>query len=184
MQLLQNLNSIKLLQIAEQFNMYPDQTVTIEEFIEIMTEALRDSAIRDNDNFIQQLVDLFYRCKKTTSKTIKFEQLSVYLIEHEISQSSKGVGERVNTNLKYVKSDLKDSKNHTQFIEKVFFFPQIDKVILYEQNMKNIRIYEAKTMEWIKDIQCVAVILALEYCSSKNALAASLSDRTIVFFDT
>jgi WD40 repeat protein len=50
--------------------------------------------------------------------------------------------------------------------------------------MKNIRIYEAKTMEWIKDIQCVAVILALEYCSSKNALAASLSDRTIVFFDT
>jgi len=52
MQLLQNLNSIKLLQIAEQFSMYPDSTVTIEEFIEIMSEALKDSAISDNDNFI------------------------------------------------------------------------------------------------------------------------------------
>lgn len=57
-------------------------------------------------------------------------------------------------------------------------------MILYEQNTRNIRIYEAKTMEWIKDIMCPAIILALEYCSSKNALVASLSDRTIVFFDT
>jgi hypothetical protein len=43
--------------------------------------------------------------------------------------------------------------------------------------------YEAKTMEWIKDIQCVAAILALEFCPNKNALAVSLADKTIVFFD-
>ena len=40
MELLQNLNSIKLLAISEQFNMYPDQTVTVEEFIEIMLKSL------------------------------------------------------------------------------------------------------------------------------------------------
>jgi hypothetical protein len=57
-------------------------------------------------------------------------------------------------------------------------------VILYEQNMRLIRIYEGQTMKWIKDIQCIAVILALEFCPNKNALAASLSDRTIIFFDT
>jgi len=29
-------------------------------------------------------VDLFYRCKKTKSTLLKFEQFSAYLIEHEI----------------------------------------------------------------------------------------------------
>lgn len=50
--------------------------------------------------------------------------------------------------------------------------------------MKMIRIYDAVTMNIEKSIQCVAVILAIEYCIDKNALAVSLSDRTIVFFDT
>jgi hypothetical protein len=73
MELLMNLNSIKLLAISEQFNMYPDQNVTVEEFIEIMTKSLSDSRISDRDDFVEQLVDLFFRCKKSTSKTLKFE---------------------------------------------------------------------------------------------------------------
>lgn len=39
-------------------------------------------------------------------------------------------------------------------------------------------------MKWLKDIKCVAAVLAIEYCHSKQVIAASLSDRTIVFFDT
>ena len=73
MELLMNLNSIKLLAISEQFNSYPDQNVTVEEFIEIMTKSLADSRISDRDDFVEQLVDLFFRCKKSTSKTLKFE---------------------------------------------------------------------------------------------------------------
>lgn len=86
--------------------------------------------------------------------------------------------------MRYVESDIKDKKQHNQFIEKVFYFHQIDKVILYLQNMRIIRIYEGKTMEWIKDLECVAIILAIEFCPNFKALAASLSDRTIIFFDT
>lgn len=39
-------------------------------------------------------------------------------------------------------------------------------------------------MKWEKDISCVGVILAIEFCSGYNAIAVSLSDRTIIFFDT
>jgi hypothetical protein len=52
-----------------------------------MENALADTFIADRDDFIQQLVDLFYRCKKTSSKTLRFEQFSAYLIEHEIEVS-------------------------------------------------------------------------------------------------
>jgi hypothetical protein len=50
--------------------------------------------------------------------------------------------------------------------------------------MRLMRIYHAGTMRWEKDISCVGVILAIEFCSDKNAIAVSLSDRTIIFFDT
>lgn len=50
--------------------------------------------------------------------------------------------------------------------------------------MKTVRIYNAKTMKKDREIECTAVILAIEFCPDKNALAVSLSNRTIVFFDT
>ena len=73
MELLLNLNSIKLLNISEQFNLYPEGEVLCNEFIEIMKQSLSDSRISQRDDFIQQLVDLFFRCKKTTSNKLKFE---------------------------------------------------------------------------------------------------------------
>jgi len=87
--------------------------------------------------------------------------------------------------MRYTESaDIKDRTTHNNYIEKIYYFQQIDKVILFEQNMRLIRIYHAPTMKWEKDIQCVGVILAIEFCPDKNAIAVSLSDRTIIFFDT
>ena len=50
--------------------------------------------------------------------------------------------------------------------------------------MRNVRIYNAKTMAEEQYIRCPGVILAIEYLKNKNAIAVSLSDRTIKFFDT
>lgn len=50
--------------------------------------------------------------------------------------------------------------------------------------MRVIRIYDARKMNLIKDISTDGVILAIEHCPNKNAIAVSLSDRTIIFYDT
>lgn len=80
--------------------------------------------------------------------------------------------------------NIKDRTTHNNFIEKIFYFSHIDKVLLYEQDTRALRIYGAKTMRLLKDIHCVGVILAVEYCQNMNSIAVSLSDRTIIFFDT
>jgi hypothetical protein len=85
MELLQYLDSVKLLRISKIFQHYPDGEVLCNEFIDLMTESFNEYRIEMRDDFVQQLVDLFFRCKKTTSKRLKFEQLTAYLIEHEIS---------------------------------------------------------------------------------------------------
>ena len=38
-------------------------------------------------------------------------------------------------------------------------------------------------MKWEYDILCPGVILAIEFLPDKNAICASLSDRTILFHD-
>ena len=49
--------------------------------------------------------------------------------------------------------------------------------------MHKVFIYDAKSMKIDKTILCAGTILAVEFCTDKNALAVSLSDRTIVFYD-
>jgi WD40 repeat protein len=56
-------------------------------------------------------------------------------------------------------------------------------VILFEQNMKFMRIYSGQTMRNEIDIQCPSVILAIEFIPDKNAICVSLSDRSILFYD-
>ena len=111
---------------------------------------------------------------------MKFDQLTAYLIDHEIELFNSGP--QSNVDMRYIESDIKDNSSHN-VIEKMFYFQQVDKVIMYELNNRMIRIYDAKTMVWEKNIECPSVILAVEYISMKNAMAVSLSDRTIVFFD-
>ena len=111
---------------------------------------------------------------------MKFDQLTAYLIDHEIELFNSGP--QSNVDMRYIESDIKDNSSHN-VIEKMFYFQPVDKVIMYELNNRMIRIYDAKKMVWEKNIECPSVILAVEYISMKNAMAVSLSDRTIVFFD-
>ena len=49
-----------------------------------MKEILHDNVLKEREAFDQSLVDLFFRSNRTNSPTIKFEDLTSYLIEHEI----------------------------------------------------------------------------------------------------
>lgn len=135
-------------------------------------------------------MDLFYRINKECDATIQFEDLTTYLIDHEIAFDAElGTNGGLNAtnsggiSMEYVESPISDPTTHNNYIEQIFYFQQIDKVILYEQNMKNMRIYNGLTMKHEVDIACPGVILAIEYVSDKNSICVSLSDRTFLFYD-
>jgi WD40 repeat protein len=50
--------------------------------------------------------------------------------------------------------------------------------------MKFMRIYNGLTMRNELDIHCQGTILAIDFLPDKNSIAVSLSDRTIVFYDS
>ena len=82
--LIKNISSMDLLAISEQFDYYPGEELDLQQFVKVMKDVMHDNPLCHREDFIQQLVDLFYRSNKTNSQTIKFEDLTSYLIEHEI----------------------------------------------------------------------------------------------------
>lgn len=82
--LINNLNSIKMLAVSDAFETYPDERVDLDQFVKIMKQVLDDTSLVKRLEFVSDLVDLFYRCNKTQGDTIQFEDLTSFLIEHEI----------------------------------------------------------------------------------------------------
>ena len=72
MDLINNLNSSKLLLISDQFERMPDEAVDIEQFVQIMGEVLKDTVLSDREEFKTDLVDLFFRINKENDDTIEF----------------------------------------------------------------------------------------------------------------
>ena len=67
-----------------------------------MKEILVDTKLTTRDEFVSDLVDLFYRANKSHGETIKFEDLTSYLIEHEIDQF-RNIG---TLNMNYYESEI------------------------------------------------------------------------------
>jgi hypothetical protein len=91
-----------LLAISEAFEKFPNEAVDVDQFVKIMKEVLEDSKLTTREEFVQDLVDLFYRANKSHGETIKFEDLTSYLIEHEIDQF-RNIG---NLNMNYYESEI------------------------------------------------------------------------------
>lgn len=72
---------------------------------------------------------------------------------------------------------------HNNYISKIFYIEEEDKVLMYEQNMKIFRVYEAESMKLVIDVTCKATILAIEYISDRGLVVVSLCDLSLVFYD-
>ena len=84
-------------------------------------------------------------------------------------------------------TDIVDKSKHNQQIEKIYHFQssKIDKVVLYEMNSKIIKIYDAATMTYQEEskIVCPGIINSIEFLTDRNAIAISLSDTTLRFYE-
>ena len=90
--------------------------------------------------------------------------------------------------VEYVHNEsIKDEANHTSAIEKIHYCPKNDKVVLYAAQSNKISVYNAADMKYQRSMsfECSGVVLAIEfiYTPTKDAMAVSLSDRTIAFYE-
>jgi hypothetical protein len=70
----------------------PGEEVDVEQFVRIMQELMKDTTLVDREEFISIIYDLFYRINKENDDCISFEDITTYLIDHEIAFDSTGTG--------------------------------------------------------------------------------------------
>ncbi len=143
--LIKGISSMELLNIAEKFDCYPGEELDLHQFIKTMKDVIGDCALSRREDFYMQIYDLFYRSNKNNQETIKFSDLTSYLIEHEIRNYTE---DATQIDMLYEESqEIVDRKPHNGQIEKIYYFEKIDKVILFEANMRVVRIYDAVKMK-------------------------------------
>jgi len=55
-----------------------------------MVSVMRGKKVAEREDFIELLVDLFFRANKARKETIEFEHFTAFLIEHEIEMAGNG----------------------------------------------------------------------------------------------
>lgn len=117
--------------------MMPNEEVDLDQFVKIMKEVLKDTVLCEREEFISELVDMFYRIvkkininvNKEESTTIEFEDITTYLITHEIAfdaelgtKGALNAGNASSFSMDYKESSIKDPTTHNNYIEKIHYF--------------------------------------------------------------
>jgi len=72
---------------------------------------------------------------------------------------------------------------HKDQIEKIYYFEEIDKVIMFEAKMKEVRVYDAAKMKAEQSIICKDIINTIVFLPDRKVIAISLGDKTIRFYE-
>lgn len=113
--------------------MLPQGEADLDQFVKIMREVLKDTPLHDREEFVTELVDLFYRINCENDATIDFAAVTTYLIEHEIAFDpelgtnggfSASNASALNMEYREVTDELlKNPRPHNNYIEKIHYFP-------------------------------------------------------------
>ena len=111
------MNQGRLMHLKLDMDKFPDQALTIEDFVIVMKEVIQGNVEVDELTMISQLMDNFHRIDVHNTQKVTFEMVSSYLIEQEIMAEMNK--ERT---LLYRPSVTIDESRHDNYIDKLLMF--------------------------------------------------------------
>lgn len=172
------MNQGRLMHLKLDMNKFPDQALTLEDFVIVMKEVIQDNAEIDELTLISQLMDNFHRIDVHNTGKVTFDMVSSYLIEQEIMAEMNK--ERT---LLYRPSTAVDESRHDNYIDKLFYFPSYDKLGVMEQNMRTLKVYNAETMRYEKTFMVTSgIALGAEYIQEFHVIVITSSDKSLLVF--
>lgn len=172
------MNSGRLMRLKLDMDKFPDQALGIEDFVLVMKEVISDQIKIDDESLVSQLIDNFFRIDVHNSGKVSFDMVSSYLIEQEIMME---MGK--DRTLSYRPSIIVDESRHDNYIDKLFYFPAIDKVGVIEQNLRALKIYNADNLKYEYSLVVKSgIALATEYIQEFHVIILTSSDKSMLVF--
>jgi WD40 repeat protein len=172
------MNQGRLMHLKLDMDKFPDQALTIEDFVIVMKEVIQGNIEFDDLTLISQLMDNFYRIDVHNTGKVTFDMVSSYLIEQEIMAEMNK--ERT---LLYRPSSTIDESRHDNYIDKLFYFKSFDKLGVMEQNMRALKIYNTETMRHERTyLVSTGIALGAEYIQEFHVIVLTSSDKSMLVF--
>ena len=174
------LNSGKMMRLKLDVDKLPGKAITLEEFIHILKGIAAETNPKlDMDMVVSSLVEAFYRIDVQRTGRVTFDMVSSFIIDQELAADMSK--ERA---IMYHPSEVVDVSHHDNFIERLFYFPALDKLAIAEQNVKTLKLYEASSLTYQSALLCKTQVLAAEYIPDFEVFAVACADKTLNFFDS
>lgn len=176
-----HMNSGRLMRLKLDMEKFEGSALTVEEFVMVTSQMLRGVVPSSEEELINNIVDSFYRIDKFNSGRINFEMVSSFLIEHDAA--TEAYKERVQ--LYHLCETVVDESRHDNYIDRLYYFSAIDKVVCSEQSMKNLKIYNAETLKYERQISCSKAgnVTVAEFISNYHTIVVASSDKTMNFYE-
>ena len=172
------MNQGRLMHLKLDMDKFPDQALTLDDFVIVMKEVIQGNMSTDELTLISQLMDNFYRIDVHNTGKVTFDMVSSYLIEQEIMAEMNK--ERT---LLYRPSATSDESRHDNYIDKLFYFNSFDKLGVMEQNMRTLKIYNAETIRCERTYLVTSgIALGAEYIQEFHVIAITSSDKSMLIF--
>ena len=173
------MNQGRLMHLKLDMDKFPDQALTVEDFVIVMKEVIQGHIEIDEITLVTQLIDNFHRIDVHNTGKVTFDMVSYFLIEQEINAEMNK--ERT---LLYRPSSAVDESRHDNYIDKLFYFNSIDKIGVMEQNMRTLKIYNAETIRYERTyLVNSGIALGAEYIQEFHVIVVTYSDKSMLVFN-
>lgn len=114
---------------------------------------------------------------------MEWEEFSNHIIELGLLRNDRGFKNVIKS---YFPSEaLVDKVKHENGVEKVYFFEELNQLLVLEKDSPRLKVYKANNAELIWEVNAhKGSVLSAEYIADKKLIATSSNDLTINFWDS
>jgi WD40 repeat protein len=183
MRVMMQMNEETLGKLQAAFKLHHD-AVDVIRFVELMLEHL-DGHGQDEEDLTRMFCELFTQIDIGATETLSWDDFTSYVVGAASGSADNEAGTLTSDIQTYIPSRSVDQSKHTNGIEQVFYFSEIDRLVCCEQKQHSFKLYHPKSLHLDREVfghrGCV---MGADLLSSRHYLATASNDLTIGFWDT
>lgn len=158
--------------------------LTLVEFVHVMIHFLikEDAGAlepAEEKAMVANLCDLFAQIDVNGDGSMEWTEFTSFIVESGIAQKDN----QLNAIQLYHQSAWEDPSKHYSMIDKLYYFDQIDKLVICETGCRQLKIYNARCQLQHTIERNAGIVLSATHLSSLNQYAIASSDLQLSIYD-
>jgi hypothetical protein len=182
MRVMMQMDERTLSKLRAAFQLHHD-AVDVVRFVEVMLEHLDDHG-QDEEELTRMFCELFTQIDIGATDTLTWNDFTSYVVGAASGSADNEAGSQNIDIQTYVPSRTVDQTKHSNAIEQVFYFSDLDRLVVCERGQRSFKLYHPKSLTLDREVfghrGCV---MGAALVTGRHYMATCSNDLTICFWD-